>query len=195
MFPPNGRPGRFFSRGGRVVARAGASVLFWGRFRAKKTRMSANRLGEDWLEGRASLGAAGGWTAEEMRLVADVGYALAEQGRHDEAVTIFEGLSALAPATAYFQSALGALWLRKNDPARAVEHLEAALSADPADVTALVNRGEAAMRLGDRDAARKHLLAALEFGPRAPHGTDAPALVRARALLTQLPYYEDPAES
>ena len=154
--------------------------------------MSANRLVEDWLEGRASLGAAGAWTAEEMRLVADIGYALAEQGRHDEAVTIFEGLSALAPATAYFHSALGALWLRKNDPARAVEHLEAALAADPADLTALVNRGEAAMQLGDRDGARKHLLAALNLDPGDPHTTAAPALVRARALLTRLPYY-DPA--
>ncbi|HEX8721619.1 MAG TPA: tetratricopeptide repeat protein [Pyrinomonadaceae bacterium] len=148
--------------------------------------MTPNRLLEDWLEGRASLGAAGGWTPEEMRLVADIGYALAEQGRHDEAVTIFEGLAALAPATAYFQSALGALWLRKGEAARAVEHLEAALAADPGDVTALVNRGEAAMRLGDDAAARRGLLAALELGPRATHAADAAALVRARALLSRL---------
>jgi tetratricopeptide (TPR) repeat protein len=148
--------------------------------------MSANRSFEDWLEGRASLGAAGGWTAEEMRLVADIGYALAEQGRHDEAVTIFEGLAVLAPATAYFQSALGALWLRKGEAGRAVGHLEAALAADPSDVTARVNRGEAAMQLGDREAARRHLLAALELAPRPAQEDSAPALVRARALLAQL---------
>ena len=148
--------------------------------------MTPSRLLEDWLQGRASLGAAGGWTPEEMRLVADVGYALAEQGRHDEAVTIFEGLAVLAPATSYFQSALGALWLRKGEAGRAVEHLEAALAADPSDVTARVNRGEAAMRLGDRDSARRHLLAALELGPRPVQESAAPALVRARALLAQL---------
>jgi Flp pilus assembly protein TadD len=148
--------------------------------------MTPNRLLEDWLEGRASLGAAGGWTPEEMRLVADIGYALAEQGRHDEAVTIFEGLAVLAPATAYFQSALGALRLRKGEPERAVEHLDAALAADPGDVSARVNRGEAAMQLGDRDAARRQLLAALELGPRATHTADAAALVRARALLSRL---------
>lgn len=146
--------------------------------------MTPNRLLSDWLEGRASLGAAGGWTAEEMRLVADIGYALAEQGRHDEALTVFEGLAVLAPATAYFQSALGAVWLRKGEPARAVEHLEAALAADPADVSAQVNRGEAAMQLGDGEAARRHLLAALGLAPRASQ--DAAALVRARALLAQL---------
>lgn len=149
--------------------------------------MTPSRLLEDWLQGRASLGAAGGWTPEEMRLVADIGYALAEQGRHEEALTIFEGLAVLAPATAYFQSALGALWLRKDDPARAAEHLEAALAADPGDVTALVNRGEAAMRLGDREGARRRLLAALELGPRPQQTADASALVRARALLSQLP--------
>lgn len=149
--------------------------------------MTPNRLYDDWVEGRASLGAAGGWTAEEMRLVADIGYALAEQGRHDEAVTIFEGLAVLAPATAYFQSALGAIRLRKGEPERALEHLDAALAADPSDVAALVNRGEAAMQLGDRESARRHLLAALELGPRAPHAADVSALVRARALLAQLP--------
>ena len=148
--------------------------------------MTPNRLFEDWLAGRASLGAAGGWTAEEMRLVADIGYALAEQGRHDEAVTIFEGLAVLAPATAYFQSALGALWLRKGEPARALEHLEAALAADPSDVTARVNRAEAALQLGDREEARRQLLAALETTPRPAQETSAPALVRARALLAQL---------
>ncbi|MBV8859009.1 MAG: tetratricopeptide repeat protein [Acidobacteria bacterium] len=148
--------------------------------------MTPNRLFEDWLGGRASLGAAGGWTAEELRLVADIGYALAEQGRHDEAVTIFEGLAVLAPATAYFQSALGALWLRKGEPARALEHLEAALAADPSDVTARVNRGEAALQLGDREAARRDLLAALDIGPRPPQEGSSPALVRARALLAQL---------
>src|ERR671917_2361938 len=136
--------------------------------------MTPNRLFEDWMQGRASLGAAGGWTPEELRLVADVGYALAEQGRHEEALTIFEGLAVLAPATSYFQSALGALWLRKGEPERALEHLEAALAADPADVTARVNRGEAAMQLGDREAARRHLLAALELGPRPSQEASAP---------------------
>jgi tetratricopeptide (TPR) repeat protein len=148
--------------------------------------MTPNRLLEDWLQGRASLGAAGGWTPEEMRLIADIGYALAEQGRHEEALTIFEGLAVLAPATAYFQSALGALWLRKGEHERAVEHLEAALAADPGDVAALVNRGEAAMRLGDASEARRHLLAALELGPRPQQTADPAALVRARALLSQL---------
>jgi FAD/FMN-containing dehydrogenase len=112
-----------------------------------------DQVAAEWLQGRASLGAAGSWTAAEMRLVADVGFALAEQGRNGEAITVFEGLAALAPATGYFQSALGALRLRAGQAARAVEHLDAALAADPTDLTALVNRAEARMQLGEREAA------------------------------------------
>ncbi|HEX5709173.1 MAG TPA: tetratricopeptide repeat protein [Pyrinomonadaceae bacterium] len=145
-----------------------------------------NQVAAEWLQGRASLGAAGGWTAEEMRLVADIGFALAEQGRNDEALTVFEGLAALAPATAYFQSALGALRLRKNEPARAVEHLDAALSADPRDLTALTNRGEARLQLGDAAGGLEDLRAVAGVGD-APDGSQASACVtRARALLRAL---------
>ncbi|HYO64289.1 MAG TPA: tetratricopeptide repeat protein [Pyrinomonadaceae bacterium] len=146
-----------------------------------------NQAALDWVQGRASLGAAGGWTAEEMRLVADLAYALAEQGRHDEAITVFDGLAAVAPATAYFQAALGALWLRKDDPARALEHLNAALAADPRDITALTNRGEAFMRAGDRAAAERDFEEVLRVGGEPPAQTVAAFCVtRARALLLVL---------
>ena len=137
----------------------------------------------EWLQGRASLGAAGGWTTEEMRLVADIGFALAEQGRHDEAVTVFEGLLALAPATAYFQSALGALWLRKGEPRRAVEYLDAALASDPADFNALTNRGEALLQLGEREAALRDLQQVARASGVARGTTAAACVTRARALL------------
>ena len=139
----------------------------------------------DWLQGRASLGAASGWTAEEMRLVADLGYALALQGRNEEAVTIFEGLAALAPATAYFQSALGALRLRLGDAARALEHLEAALAADPQDIAALVNRAEARLQLGELTTALADLQLALRLGETKKDEASASSVTRARALLSR----------
>lgn len=146
-----------------------------------------NQKALEWVQGRASLGAAGGWTAEEMRLVADLAYALAEQGRHDEAITAFEGLTALAPATAYFQSALGALWLRKGEPARALSHLDAALAADPADIPALTNRGEALMQTGDADGARRDFAEVLRLAVAPPPGSVAAmCATRARALLNVL---------
>jgi tetratricopeptide (TPR) repeat protein len=146
----------------------------------------ADRLVQDWLNGRASLGAAGGWTAEEIRLVADLGYALAEQGRVQEALTIFQGLAAVAPATAYFQSALGTLWLRMGEPARALEHLDAALGADPQDLAALVNRAEAHLQLGERQRAIRDLEAATDLGEALRDESAHLSLARARALLARL---------
>ena len=145
----------------------------------------SERLNQDWLQGRVSLGAAAGWTPEEMRLVADLGYALAEQGRNEEAITVFEGLAALAPATAYFQSALGALRLRTGEPQRALRHLEAALTADPQDISALVNCGEACLQLGERAAAIRYLQAAVRLGEMRGDSASAQYVTRSQALLAR----------
>lgn len=140
------------------------------------------KIDEDWLRGRASLGAASGWAPEEMRLVADLGFALAEQGRDEEAIEVFAGLAALAPATAYFQAALGALKLRTGAYAEALEHLNAALKADPSDTAALTNRGEAHLLMENRIAAADDLRAVLAL--EKAHGSAH--AVRARALLVSM---------
>ena len=143
----------------------------------------SERYDEDWLRGRASLGAAAKWTPEEIRLVAELGHGLAEQGRSHEALAIFEGLAALAPSTAYFQSALGALKLRLGNLDGALSHLNAALDADPDDVSALTNRGETLMRLGQsREASIDlHNVLRLSNGEQPDSFT-----IRARALLVQI---------
>jgi tetratricopeptide (TPR) repeat protein len=146
----------------------------------------SERLLNDWLQGRASLAAASEWTTEEMRLVADLGYALAEQGRDHEALTIFEGLTALAPATAYFQAALGALRLRLGEPRLALGHLDAALAADQQNISAFVNRGEAYLQLGEYGAAARDLEAALRLGETLQAEDESLRLARARALLLRL---------
>lgn len=145
-----------------------------------------NRIDIDWVQGRASLGAAAGWTAEEIRLVADLGYALAEQGRNQEAITVFNGLAALAPATGYFQAALGALWLREGETLHAIRYLNSALTIDPQDIGALVNRGEAFLQAGEREAAARDLEAALRLEETGRAAVHMPNLTRARALLAQL---------
>lgn len=139
---------------------------------------------QEWINGAVSLGAAAGWTADEIRLVSELGFALAEQGRHHEAITIFEGLLALAPATAYFEAALGALWLRENNPARALPHLNAALAADPTDIPARVNRGEVFIHLENYEGARNDLNYVLSQNIK-PDNQHIPekCLTRARALL------------
>lgn len=144
----------------------------------------SKKLEEEWLRGRASLGAAANWTPEEMRLVAELGYALAEQGQDETAIEIFTGLAALAPATGYFQAALGALKLRTGALDQALAHLDAALRVDVHDVAALTNRGEVNLRLGNIDAATQDLQNVLTLtNPEDPSHPTYIYSVRARALL------------
>jgi len=145
-----------------------------------------NRLDEDWVNGRGSLGAAAAWTSEEIRLIADLGFALAEYGRNEEALIIFEGLAAVAPASAYFQSALGSLLLRLGELERAETHLTAALAADPQDLAALVNRGELYMRQEQRDLAIRDFLTLLELPQIRSGGDSSQYAARTRALLSSL---------
>lgn len=109
---------------------------------------------QKWLDGQISLGAAASWETSEIRIISEIAYTLAQQGRVREAIVLFEGLLAVAPATAYFQAALGAMFLRLKNFAKAVEHLDAALVIEPNDIISLVNRGEAKLRAGNLEAAR-----------------------------------------
>ena len=125
-------------------------------------------LTQQWLEGQISLGAAAEWNKDEIRIISEIAYSLAQQGRYAEAVVIFEGLLAIAPATAYFQAALGALHLRLKNTPKAIEHLNAALKIEETDVVSLVNRGEAHLLSGSVEQARTDLEKALQIAARRP---------------------------
>lgn len=153
------------------------------------TNLEPKDLTQEWLDGQISLGAAAEWNKDEIRIISEIAYSLAQQGRHNEAIVIFEGLLAIAPATAYFQAALGALYLRVKDIERAVEHLDAALKIEKSDVVSLVNRGEAKLLAGNIAEAGKDLENALEIAARrSPDQADindeiALTVKRARTLL------------
>lgn len=142
-------------------------------------------LEQDWLQGRITLGTASQWTPDEIRLVAELGYALAEQGRNAEAITIFEGLASLTPATAYFQSVLGALWLREKEPETALPYLDAAVAADPGDVTSLINRGEVYVQLNNLRAAERDLQSVIEIADSTKQPLAEKCATRARGLLAR----------
>jgi tetratricopeptide (TPR) repeat protein len=131
------------------------------------TAQTENQM-QKWLDGQISLGAAANWDTSEIRIISEIAYTLAQQGRARDAVILFEGLVALAPATAYFQAALGALFLRLKNYAKAIEHLDAALNIEPNDIASLVNRGEAKLRAGDVSAGRADLEKAIQTGERNP---------------------------
>lgn len=141
-------------------------------------------LEQEWIEGNVTLGAAAQWSADEIRLVSELGYALAEQGRNNEAIAIFEGLVALAPATVYFDSALGALWLREKNYERAIFYLNKAIDSDPDNIPTRVNRGEAFLQLGELEKARLDLTYILKQKIKTDKNTLLDqCLIRAKALL------------
>lgn len=141
-------------------------------------------LEQEWINGKVTLGAAANWSADEIRLVSELGYALAEQGRNNEAIAIFEGLVALAPATVYFESALGSLWLRERHYNRAIQYLNKAVASDPNNVPTRVNRGEAFLQLGEFDKAKKDLTFVLRQNiERDEKSLLYQCKIRARALL------------
>lgn len=145
-------------------------------------------LTREWLEGQISLGAAADWNKDEIRIISEIAYSLAQQGRYTEAVVIFEGLLAVAPATAYFQAALGALHLRLKNAEKAIDYLNAALKIEENDIISLVNRGEAKLLEGDRSAAQTDLEKALKIAARRTENSvdindeTTLAVKRARAL-------------
>ncbi len=139
---------------------------------------------QEWINGKMTLGAAANWSADEIRLVSELGFALAQQGRNSEAISIFEGLIALAPSTVYFESALGALWLRERNYQKALKHLNAALETDDTDIPTRVNRGEAYLQLGDFENAQSDL----EYVINSEKSQNEPLIisqcrVRAQALI------------
>lgn len=152
--------------------------------------MSTENAMQKWLDGQISLGAAASWETSEIRIISEIAYTLAQQGRVREAIVLFEGLLAVAPATAYFQAALGAMFLRLKNFAKAVEHLDAALVIEPNDIVSLVNRGEAKLRAGNLEAARFDLEKAVRKDSQNSSGKQVDindeitlSVKRARALL------------
>lgn len=142
-----------------------------------------------WLDGQVSLGAAASWDKDEIRIISEIAYSLAQQGRNQEAIILFGGLVAIAPATAYFQSALGALHLRTGNFAQAIEHFDSALNIEPNEIVTLVNRGESYVKAGNIAQARLDLERAIELAQQLPSKqvdlNDETHLTvkRARALL------------
>lgn len=146
-------------------------------------------LVKEWLAGQVSLGAVADWNKDEIRIISEIAYSLAQQGCYEEAIVLFEGLLAIAPATAYFQAALGALNLRLKNLSRAISHLDTALKIEESDVVSLVNRGEAHLLDGKIARARQDLEKALEVAARKPSKPDSInneiilSVKRARTLL------------
>ena len=119
-----------------------------------------------------------GMTMEEAYAIADLGYTFYEQGKYDDAQTLFEGLVISNPYDGYFHTMLGAIYAKKDMHEEAAEEYSIAIELDPENISAYVNRGELLLQHGEFEYAMDDLKAAIELDP---NGED-PSGIRARAL-------------
>lgn len=101
-----------------------------------------------------------GWQERQIRDLRTLGYFYIRQGIYSKALTIFEGLSLLAPDNAYDLQTLGALHLQMGNGMRALDFLDRALKFDPSNLGTHLNRAKALFLLGYR---RQGLLQAKEL--------------------------------
>jgi predicted Zn-dependent protease len=138
---------------------------------------SAERM-EKWVKGEMSLQELTAITTPEMLQMALIGFKMYEQGRYDEAKSIFMGLISLAPDEAYFQLALGSIHLAQDDLDGAERYFTTAIRKNPKEITSYVNRGEVYLRQGMLLEAAADLTTAVKLDPT---GKD-PLTHRARIL-------------
>jgi tetratricopeptide (TPR) repeat protein len=119
-----------------------------------------------------------GTTGPELLERAMEGFELYEQGDYESARFIFEELSEKDPAEAYYRTALGAIFLAEDELEAALENFNLALTLNPKDSAALVNRGEVHLRLGNIVEAAQDFARAVDLDPE----NKDPLTMRARLL-------------
>lgn len=124
-------------------------------------------------------------TPQEVADLALFGHQLFEMGRLEEARVIFEGLVSTDSRDAFSHTMLGTIYLALGKQDRALELFVHALKLDPADLAALVYRGEVRLNQGKVRAALEDLERAVALGrPHDPFVERAKRLVRmAKGLL------------
>lgn len=113
-----------------------------------------------------SLAETRGYAREDLLAVAEIGYHYLMNGGTKLALTLFEGLAAVAPREAYFALAVGLALDHEGDRHGALEWYTKAAQLDPTDARPDVNRAELYLELKDRGTAKKLLARALEKARR-----------------------------
>jgi Flp pilus assembly protein TadD len=118
--------------------------------------------------------------ADEWTALVVTGYNFFRQGRLEEAATIFEGLVVVDSHNPYIQGMLGSIYQKQEQYELALVRYNNALVLNPADISALSNRGEIFLKLGKFQEAAQDLKQAIELDPAKEDG----AANRARLLVS-----------
>jgi Flp pilus assembly protein TadD len=129
--------------------------------------------------GRVSLSQMFGLAKQEIEAIAALGFQLYEQGKVEDAESIFNGLVALDSHVYYGYAGLGALALAEEKLEEATRWLSRAAELSPEDPTVHANLGEALLRQARVEEAAAEFQTALTLDP---NGNNAGAN-RARAIL------------
>lgn len=120
---------------------------------------------EAFVEGEMTWAEVQGIPQQLLFDIAERGYLKFKGGRLQEAESLFRGLSMLDHKTAYFHTALGAIYQKQENYLDALAEYTVALELDPEDITALVNRGEVYYLVGYVDEPLQDFEGALRLDP------------------------------
>lgn len=138
---------------------------------------------QKWIKGELSMRDLHAVTGPEMLEMAIVGFSQYEQGRYDEAQTIFTGLMELDQNESYYRTALGAVFLAKEDLDAAERCFNHAIKLNPKEIASFVNRGEVYLRQGKVMEAAVDFKAAVDLDPTGKDPLSHRARVLAAAAL------------
>ena len=123
-----------------------------------------------------------GVRVDQRHSIAQLAHDFHEQGRLEDARTLFAGLVGLDEEDFYGQAGLGAVLLDLDEIAAAIPHLEKAVTLWPREAGAHACLGEAYLHQARFDEAARELRAAIELDPEEKH----PGAGRARGILGSL---------
>jgi len=136
-------------------------------------------LVKEAASGRVSLSQMLGMAKQEVEAIAVLGFQLYEQGKINDAQSIFNGLIALDSQVYYGYAGLGAMALAEEKLEEAIRWLTRATELNPQDPTVHANLGEALLRHGRFNDAAVELHTALTLDAEQKD----PGANRARAIL------------
>ena len=144
--------------------------------------MAAEGLSTGILSKETPLAQSLGVTSEQRASIAQLAHDFHEQGRLEDARTLFAGLVGLDEEDFYGQAGLGAVLLDLEQIPEAVEHLERAIALWPQEAGAHACLGEAYLHQARFEEAARELRTAIELDPEEKHAGAG----RARGILGSL---------
>lgn len=136
------------------------------------------------IQAGEEMGAVLGVSETQLKAIAALGYNKYQQGRLDDAETMFRGVAALDTKSYFGYAGLGAIALAKRPPDldSALSNLSKAAELKPEDATIQANLGEVLLRQGKLDQAKSHLEKAFQLDPKHKEAS----VNRARAIVSGL---------